>query len=251
MQAKKEKTVTGIIYKRRAANEADVFARILTEKDGLFSIAVKGALKPKSKLNAATLNFSFGDYKIMTNGAGISTLRAPGHVQTFDQLFTDLKLNAYASYMLDLVDHAFVEYEDVGESFTLVRTSLQLLNQTVNPEAVLALFELQMLPIFGVGPQLRECIICGKQQGQFDYSIDLGGVICSDHFNQVPTRLHLSPKAVGLMRTLGLIKIVQLGQISVSAALLREVLNALDRIYRQTLDLNLKTKTFIDSMHFW
>lgn len=251
MQPKKEKEVTGIIYKRRAANEADVFARILTEKDGLFSIAVKGALKPKSKLNAGTLNFSFGNYKIMTNQTGIATLRATGHVATFDALFSDLKLNAYASYMLDLVDHGFVEYKDVGATYNLVQSCLKNLNGGMNPEVVLALFELQLLPVFGIGPELAQCVICGKTSGTFDYSIDLGGIICSDHFNQVKSRLHLPPKAVALIRTLGLIDVTKLGNISVSEALITAVLKAIDRIYRQTLDLSLKSKAFIDSMHFW
>ena len=38
-------------------------------------------------------------------------------------------------------------------------------------------------------PELSHCVICGKEKGIFDYSIKLGGVICSDHFNVVESRL--------------------------------------------------------------
>lgn len=248
MHSKKTMTVFGIVFKRRPANEADVFARILTKEDGLFSIVIKGALRPKSKLNPMTLNLSYGNYTVLTNKTSLSTLRTTANIKQFDRLFGDLKLNSYALYFLDLVDHAFVDYEPVGRTFDLIFSAINLLNEGVDPEIIRGLVELQMLQVFGVGPELAHCVVCGKIKGDFDYSIDLGGVICSDHFHEPIKRLHLKSKTVALMRTLGLVDIKKIGKISVNESLKYELITANDKIYRQTLDLNLKTKKFVDQL---
>ena len=101
--------VQGLIFKRKKYKEADVLTKIMTKDHGIFTIDVRGALRPKSRLGAATLNFSYGKYIVNTNWKGISTLRTFKDVKQLDQLYLDLTKNAYSSYVLDLLDHAFVE----------------------------------------------------------------------------------------------------------------------------------------------
>ena len=103
------KEVQGIIFKRQKYKEADLLAKIITKEDGIITLVVRGALRPKSQLNAATLNFSYGRYVIYTNGRGLSNLRTYKEVKQYDGLYNDLTKNAYASFILDLIDHAFVE----------------------------------------------------------------------------------------------------------------------------------------------
>lgn len=236
-------TIHGITYKRRPANEADVFVRVLSPEYGLFTMSVKGAKRPKSKLNSSVLNFSHGEYAVVINQNGISTLRSASKIQQFEQLFTDLKLNAYASYFLDLADHVAVDYEVVPGLYELILQALTLLNQQQDPEIVLALVKTRMLTYFGVAPELRQCVICGEQHPTFDYSIELGGIVGTEHF--APSALHVSPKAVALLRTLGLMPLAQLGTIKISPHLSQQVLQLLTRIYQATLDLNLKTEKFL------
>ena len=110
---------------------------------------------------------------------------------------------------------------------------------------------MQLLTAFGVQPELRHCLICKKEQGRFDYSIKLGGVICSDHFNDVQSRLYLKPKQTALLRTMGLVPIERLGKISLQSETKLATRKAIDRIYGETIDLNLKTKKFLDEMKFF
>ena len=81
--ARELKEVQGIIFKRQKYKEADLLAKIMTEKDGIITLVVKGALRPKSKLGAATLNFSYGDYVIYTSGQGLSNLRGVNAIKGF------------------------------------------------------------------------------------------------------------------------------------------------------------------------
>ena len=60
--------VEGLIFKRKKYEEADVLAMIMTEDHGIFTIDVRGALRPKSRLGAASLDFSYGKYIVNTIG---------------------------------------------------------------------------------------------------------------------------------------------------------------------------------------
>ena len=242
------KEVQGIIFKRQKYKEADLLAKIMTEKDGIITLVVKGALRPKSKLGAATLNFSYGDYVIYTSGQGLSNLRTFKEVKQFENLFNDLSKNAYASFILDLIDHAFIEYQPLGKYYSLAQFALNKINAGLDPEMITQIVQMQLLSAYGVQPQLKKCVICGKETGVFDYSIKLGGVICSDHFAKVNNRLHLLPKQTAILRTIGLVPFNRLGEIKISTENKKATRKVIDKIYRQTIDLNLKTKKFLDEL---
>lgn len=245
------KEVQGIIFKRRKYKDTDLIVKIMTKNNGIISLIVKGAMRPKSKLNAATLNFSYGTYVIYTSGHGLSSLRTYKEVKQLDGIYDDLIKNAYTSFILDLIDHAFVEYQPIGKYYDLADFAIHKINKGVDPEIITQIVQMQLLTAFGVQPELRHCLICKKEQGRFDYSIKLGGVICSDHFNDVQSRLYLKPKQTTLLRTMGLVPIERLGKISLQSETKLATRKAIDRIYGETIDLNLKTKKFLDEMKFF
>lgn len=245
------KEVQGIIFKRIKYKDTDLIVKIMTKNNGIISLIVKGAMRPKSKLNAATLNFSYGTYVIYTSGHGLSSLRTYKEVKQLDGIYDDLIKNAYTSFILDLIDHAFVEYQPIGKYYDLADFAIHKINKGVDPEIITQIVQMQLLTAFGVQPELRHCLICKKEQGRFDYSIKLGGVICSDHFNDVQSRLYLKPKQTALLRTMGLVPIERLGKISLQLETKLATRKAIDRIYGETIDLNLKTKKFLDEMKFF
>ena len=133
--------VQGLIFKRKKYKEADVLTKIMTKDHGIFTIDVRGALRPKSRLGAATLNFSYGKYIVNTNWKGISTLRTFKDVKQLDQLYLDLTKNAYSSYVLDLLDHAFVEYKDGifrSRSLGVVNLPLEFKNKVAGKDYYVA-----------------------------------------------------------------------------------------------------------------
>ncbi|WEV70204.1 DNA repair protein RecO [Lactobacillus sp. ESL0785] len=246
--ARELKEVQGIIFKRQKFKEADLLAKIITKENGIITMIARGALRPKSKLGAALLNFSYGTYVIYTSGQGLSNLRTYKEVRQFDGLFNDLTKNAYASFILDLIDHAFVEHQPLSKYYALAEFALQKINAGVDPEMITQIVQMQLLAAYGVEPELRNCVICGKSQGIFDYSIKRGGIICSDHFYTETSRLRLQPKETAILRTIGLLPIARLGSITVNEGTKKATRKAIDRIYRETIDLNLKTKKFLDEL---
>lgn len=242
------KEVQGIIFKRKKYKEADALCKIFSKEKGIFTLDVRGAYRPKSKLGPATMNYSFGTYVVNTAGKGISNLRTYKNINQFDGLYHDLIKQAYASYLLDLVDHAFIEYQNLGPTYNLIFIALQKINNNTDPEIIKEMVELKILQAYGVKPQLKSCIICGKTKGNFDYSLEKGGIVCEEHYDLVPTRMHLSPKTVALIRTLALLKIERLGDIQINDQLKTQTKRVIDRMYATYLDLNLKTKKFLNEI---
>lgn len=242
------KEVQGIIFKRQKYHEADLLAKIVTKKNGIITMIARGALKPKSKLGAALLNFSYGTYVIYSSGHGLSNLRTYKGVKQFDGIFNDLTKNAYASFILDLVDHAFIEYQDLGRYYNLVHFALKKINDGTDPEMITQIVQMQLLAAYGVEPELRHCVICGREQGKFDYSIKEGGILCSQHFYTDTNRLHLQPQETAVLRTIFLVPIQKLGAIKINSNNKKATRAAIDRIYQETVDLNLKTKKFLDEL---
>lgn len=243
------KEVQGIIFKRQKYHEADLLAKIVTQKHGIMTMIARGALKPKSKLGASLLNFSYGTYVIYSTGQGLSNLRTYKNVKQFDGIFNDLTKNAYASFILDLIDHAFIEYQSIGKYYDLLNFALQKINEGTDPEMITQMVQMKLLVAYGVEPELRQCVICGQKQGEFDYSIKQGGILCKRHFVIDPARLHLTPKETAVLRTITLLPFERLGKIKINSAIKQNTRKAIDRIYQETVDLNLKTKKFLDELN--
>lgn len=243
------KEVQGIIFKRQKYHEADLLAKIVTQKNGIMTMIARGALKPKSKLGASLLNFSYGTYVVYSSGQGLSNLRTYKNVKQFDGIFNDLTKNAYASFILDLIDHAFIEYQDIGKYYELLTFALQKINEGTDPEMITQLVQMKLLIAYGVEPELRQCVVCGRQQGEFDYSIKQGGILCKHHFYVDPARLHLTPKETAILRTIMLLPFERLGKIKINSAIKKDTRKAIDQIYQETVDLNLKTKKFLDELN--
>ncbi|BDR60535.1 DNA repair protein RecO [Lactobacillus xylocopicola] len=249
--ARELKEVQGIVFKRQKYHEADLLAKIMTQNNGIITMIARGALKPKSKLSAALLNFSYGTYVLYTSGQGLSTLRTYKNIKQFDGLFSDLTKNAYASFILDLIDHAFTEYQSLGKYNDLAVFALQKIDQGADAEMITQIVQMQLLAAYGVEPELRHCLVCGRDQGDFDYSIKQGGILCSQHFFTDADRLHLNPKETAVLRTIGLLPYERLGSIQISKNIKHSTRKAIDRIYQDTIDLNLKTKKFLDELNLF
>ena len=60
--------------------------------------------------------------------------------------------------------------------------------------------------------------------------------------------MHLDPKVVALIRTLALIDIDRLGKVKINPQIKKKSGKVIDRMYANYLDLNLKTKKFLDEL---
>ncbi|MEJ6348496.1 DNA repair protein RecO [Holzapfeliella sp. He02] len=245
--------VEGIVFKRQSFQETDVLVRIFTQEYGLFTMIVKGAKRPKSKLNSSVLNFSYGHYLVDIKPNRISRLNTTTKVKQFESIITDIEKSAYATFLCDLANRAFVDYQAEGEYYQLLKQALLRLDEGKNPEIVMQIFQLKMLKAYGVAPELRHCVVCQNTEGEFAYSLEKGGIICQKHLSEFSNLrlLDLSTKEVSLLRTLAFVPLDKLNHVTVKHQTQTRLSKAIDRIYLETLDMTLKSKQYLNQMTTW
>jgi DNA repair protein RecO (recombination protein O) len=160
-------------------------------------------------------------------------------------------LNAYATYILSLIDQAYPDGEPIPRWFAAAQQALTLIDDGFDPAVVTNIIEVQLLQAFGVQPQWAGCVVDGRSDLPLDFSERYGGVLCQEHWHLDDYRFRVQPKAMYLLRRFSVLELTQLHSISVSTATKAELRRVLDRIYRDMVGVQPKAKRFLDQMQKW
>lgn len=241
----------GIVISARNYRENDRLVKIFTERYGKRMFFIKGTRKANSKLKAAVLPFTTATYIADIKDEGLCFIRDAKDLVHLNHLHTDIFLNAYATYILSLADAALEDGRPDPTLFHKIKQLLFEIDEGTDPEILVNIFEVQVLPYFGVAPEWRGCRICGNTTGPFDYSGSYGGLLCREHWGLDQHRYHASQRAIYFLRLFSVVSMDKLGTINVKDETKREIRTVLDMIYDESVGIKLKSKRFIDQMHTW
>ncbi len=241
----------GIIMYSKNHKEKDKLVKIFTEKYGKLVFFVRGVNKKNHPLKSSILNMTSGTYIGEFKEQGLSFLNAAKEIHPYLHLQTDIYANAYGTYLINLVDAAIEDKKYDPFLFTFLKESLNALDEKKDPEVITNLFELQILPRFGVTLHLNGCSICQNTKGPFDFSMKYDGLLCQNHFHLDERRLHGNLKATYFLYLLSQIPIDRVGEIKLSEATKKELRKLIDEIYDEYVGIHLKSKSFIDEMKKW
>lgn len=238
----------GILLYRKDYKERDMLLKFFTAEYGKKMFFVRGARKPRFKMRADILPFTYGYYsgKISTNN--LSYIYSTLDSNHYYNISNDLFLNAYATYIMSLVDVALSDSMPNLPWFNKLFTALKLINNGADPEIITNICEVQLLPSFGVAPELRSCVICGRNNLKFDYSESYGGIICQNHFHLDINRLRLDQKTIFYLRRFSTINLNKIGKIQVNDKVKYSLRKTLDKIYSDSVGIHLKSKQFLEKM---
>jgi DNA repair protein RecO (recombination protein O) len=242
---------TGIVMFERSHRENDLLVKFLTREYGKRMFFIKNAKKVDFKLRSAVLPFSHGQYTGLLRSSGLSYINAALDVHQFENIFQDITLNAYATLILNLIDAAFEDNLKIESWFERVNRALVLIDAGNDAEIVTDLIQIQLLNSFGISVTWDRCVICGRNDLPLDFSEQYSGMLCQQHFENDTHRWHLNPKSARILGILSAVSIFQLGQISISAETKAEIWSLTDRIYKEQVGINLKSRSFIDQMKDW
>ncbi len=236
---------------RRDYRERDLLVKILTDKRGPLMFFVRGAKRRGFRMAADILPFTYGTYVGLLADDGLSYIVSAQETHQMRGIGKDLNRNAYATYLLELVDQAFEEGVAMGGWFQQVMAALKLIDAGRDPQVIVNVMEVQLLNRFGVAPIWTRCVVCGRSDLPLDYSETQGGMLCINHFNEDEYRLHLSPKVTAYLRLFATLNLAQVDRVNVALATKRQLKRALDKIYDDQVGLRLKSKRFIHEMDSW
>ncbi|MDN5372461.1 MAG: repair protein RecO [Carnobacterium sp.] len=243
--------VEGIVLSVRNHRENDQLVKLFTNRFGKRMFFVKGTRKQANKLKTAVLPFTKATYIADIRDTGLCFIRDAKEVEQYKSMQTDIFLNAYATYILSLADSALEDGIVDSTLFHRIDRCLTEIDEKTDPEIVVNIFEIQILPYFGVAPEFRGCRVCGITEGVFDYSGSYGGLLCQNHWHLDKHRYHASRRAVHFVRLFSVVSLDQLGSINVKEETKREIRTLIDMIYEESVGIKLKSKKFIDQMYSW
>lgn len=244
-------TFEGLVMSRQNYRESDMLVKILTDRFGKKMFLLNRARKPGFTLGAGILPFTHADYIGEVRESGLSYLSAIKNATQYRQISDDITLNAYAAYIFGLIDLAFPDGRPVGFWFNQIKQALYLIDSGLDPQIIANVIEVQMLKEYGVEPNWRVCVIDGRADLPLDFSESYGGLLCQNHWDKDPHRLHASPRAIFYLRRFSTLDLNKVERINVKPDTKAELRRILDVIYTDMVGVTPKAKRFLDQMHQW
>ena len=171
-------TVTGMILSAGPIGEYDRRLVLLTKEKGKISAFAKGVRRPTAMLSGCSQPFVFGTFTLY-EGKNSYTLQGAEVTNYFADLRNDLETVYYGVYFCEFAEAVTREGLPAKEELKVLYRSLgALLRRSIGAELVRTVFELKMLSVCGVSPQVFECVRCRKKEELSWFAAKSGGCIC-------------------------------------------------------------------------
>lgn len=173
----------GIVLTETPFGETSKILNVLTEDFGLIGIVSKGCKNLKNKLRGVSNKMNYCEYTINYKQNGLSTLIEGTTINSFKNIYVDMKKAMYTFYLMDLTSQVLKENNN-KEIFNLLVPALIKINGGLSPELISNIVEIKLLDYLGVSLNLEECSICGNKNDLITIDISNGGVICKDCYQE-------------------------------------------------------------------
>lgn len=236
--------VEGIVVKDTNYGEASKIINIYTKELGIIGVIAKGSRNIKSKLRAATNKLVYGKFNLYYKEKGLSTLISIDVIDSFKNIFLDIKKISYATYLLDLSTQVVNQIND--NLFTLLLAALIKINENYDPEIITNILEIKYLEYLGVKPEIDGCTLCGNKNNIITISCDIGGYVCKDCYTN---EYIVSDKCLKLIRLFYYVDISKISKLEISAKTKKELNIFISDYYDKFTGLYLKSKNFINNIN--
>lgn len=236
-----------IVIRRTNLGEADRVVTLLTRDHGKLAAVAKGARKPTSRF-AGRLELFTHLQLLLAVGRTLDVVSQVEVIEPFAGLRRDLTSLGYASLVAEVVDRATAEGEPSPALFRLVRTTLELIRDHDGEVAALW-FICQVLTTIGYGPNLEECVICGRiVHGSAPFSAALGGMLCAEDRGRDPQTTPMAPAVRKILQFLFEAPAGTLSRLVRDQQRRAEVAQVLQRYMEYRLEVRLRVPKVLDKL---
>jgi DNA repair protein RecO (recombination protein O) len=240
-----------IVMYQRDHKEKDLMVKMLTRQAGKRMFYIRHGKSQRYQFSAEIQPLRTATFEGTINPTGMSFINDVKATKDTSFLMTDIVLNAYMTYILGLIDAAFVDNQPIPRWYDLVIEALNKLNSGLDPQGIANYFEIQLLPVFGMQPTWGKCVICGRSDLPLDFSEEFNGTLCQQHWSADEHRLHADTKAVRILSKLANIDLRMIGTLSLKAQTKQEMARVMDKLYDDQVGIHLKSKSFIQQLSSW
>lgn len=171
-----------IVLKSFDFRETSRIATFFTEDHGKVSGVLKGIRKTPKKFSTSLDRYSLNE--VLYYRYSRSDLHLVGHcdqMEAFIRVREDYRKMAAAYYALELVDKIMPVEQANPKIFALMLDFIRSLESGDDTDRLVHLFQIKILSLSGFRPLLDCCVHCEKKvQGSARFSLQAGGLICTD-----------------------------------------------------------------------
>ncbi len=239
-----------LTLKKFPMGEADLLVTLYTRENGKVRAIARGARRSNSKL--------VGHFEPLTQvklslaqGRDLDYISQAQVLSGFASLKDNLGAITKGLYLAELVDGFGSEANPNQPLYRLVIDALHAIEADPDSDLPLRFFELHLLQVSGLMPELYRCVECRNSltPGRHRFSPNLGGTLCLD-CNPTDARLcPLSLRALKVLRLLHRTRMAELPTLTMNAALARELRALLGITIQYWLDKEIQSNSFLEHVH--
>ncbi|KYG32041.1 DNA repair protein RecO [Alkalihalobacillus trypoxylicola] len=239
--------VEGIVIRTSVYGESNKIVTLFTRELGKIGVMARGAKKPKSRLSSVSQLFMYGHFLVQKN-QGLGTLNQGEIIDSFREVRNDLYLAAYASYIVELLDRLTDESEKNPYLFELLYQVLHYLDEGIDPDVLMRIFEMKMLAVAGIKPELDQCVSCQKQHLPAAFSIKEAGFLCSNCLYKDSYAYKMTEQSAKLLRLFFYMDLNRLGKISLKEDTKKALKTIIQAYYEEYSGVTLKSRKFLEQL---
>ena len=236
--------VKGLVLNETNYSDSSKILNVLTSEYGLIGIISKGCRNLKSKLRGSSRKLVYGTFHFYYKENGLSTLISIDVISDYPKTIMDLERVVYASYLLDLTRQVVKQSKD-SNILPLVVSSLDKIENGLNPAVITNILELKYLDFLGVSPIVTGCAVCGKTTNIVSLSPTAGGFICKDCYQNEG---YYSDKAIKLLQMYYYVDLEKITKIDVNPKVNEEINKFLEDYYDRYTGIYLNSKKMLKNV---
>jgi DNA repair protein RecO (recombination protein O) len=238
-----------VVLRQRKLGEADKILTLFSAELGKFDAVAKGVRRPGSR-KAGHLELLTHTALLLARGRDLDIITQAQSMASFRPLRDDLRRMGCGLYVAELVDRFTVERAESYPLFRLLVDTLDRLAGRDDLDLVLRYFEINLLAIAGVQPQLARCVVCQAPLRPVtnSYSPAAGGAVCPAC---TPAQSGLRPLTVNAVKVLRLMQrgsFAQVARLRLGHDLAAEVEGHLRGSLRAYIERELRSLDFLQSV---
>ncbi len=243
-------TVDGIVIGSRSIGENSSYLDILTNDFGVIEVTAHGIKKLNSKNAGSTALFSYSTFCLSKNGLKYS-INSASPKYSFHKLSEDIFSFSLAFYFAEVIKYTSASEQTANANNSELRllaiTLYELIEKKVPETLIKAVFELRLMTVIGLMPDLRICVNCFCYEHEdFYFILEDGILICDDcyfdaHISPEKNVFHISPKLLHIMRYICYSPIDKLYKFTIGADIISEIAVLCEKYVLYHLERNFKT----------
>ena len=229
--------------------EADLLVTLFSREEGKLRATAKGARKAASKLVGHLEPLTLTRLSL-SRGRNLDVISQAQTLANFTPLKSDLTALSKGLYVAELVDGFGSEASPNEPLLQLALDTLTALSADPASNLPLLYFQLHLLGVSGLLPELHCCVECRRplEPGRHRYSAAGGGVFCMDCAPVEGGLRPLSLRALKVLRLLARSRLPELPPLRLEESLALELKSLLTGTVQYWLDKEIRSRAFLEQL---